>query len=83
MFAEEPEVSDPISEREMIMKRKEIAKFFSGVAANQVLTHGGLAVGDIRFTLFGIPYTPAFNTAAAVVWAIVLIVLVYYAWIKK
>ena len=65
------------------MKRKEIAKFFSGVAANQVLTHGGLAIGGIRFTLFGITYTPAFNTIAAVVWAIVSICLVYYAWINK
>ncbi|GIW86325.1 MAG: hypothetical protein KatS3mg108_0649 [Isosphaeraceae bacterium] len=65
------------------MKRKEIAKFFSGVAANQVLTHGGLAIGDVRFTLFGISYTPTFNTFAAIVWAIVLLLLIYYAWIKK
>lgn len=65
------------------MKGKEIAKFFSGFAANQVLTHGGLAIGGVQFMLFGIPYTPAFNTTAAIVWAIVLLFLVHYAWIRK
>lgn len=65
------------------MKGRETAKFFTGFAANQVLTHGGLAIGGIQFTLFGIPYTPAVNTVAAVMWAIMLIFLVYYAWIKK
>ncbi|MCL4475926.1 MAG: hypothetical protein M1508_06840 [Nitrospirae bacterium] len=65
------------------MKGKETAKFFAGFAANQVLTHGGLAIGGVQFTLFGIPYTPTFNTVAAAVWAIVLLLLVYYAWIKK
>jgi hypothetical protein len=65
------------------MKAKEAAKFFSGLAANQVMTHGGLAMGGVQFTLFGIPYTPAFNTGAAIAWAIVLILLVHYAWIKK
>lgn len=65
------------------MKRKEVAKFFSGFAANQVLTHGAFAIGGIRFTLFGVSYTPALNSAATVVWAIILALLVYYAWGKR
>ena len=65
------------------MTRKEIAKFFSGFAASQVLTHGALAASGVQFTILGIGYTPGFNTLAAVVWAVVLIVLVHYAWIRK
>lgn len=65
------------------MTRKEIAKFLSGFAASQLLTHGALAAGRVQFTIFGIGYTTGFNTLAAVFWAIVLIVLVYYAWVRK
>lgn len=65
------------------MTRKEIAKFLSGFAASQVLTHGGLAAAGVQFTLFSISYTPGFNTLAAAVWTIVLIVLVYYAWLRE
>lgn len=64
-------------------RKKEIAKFFAGVAANQVLTHGAFAVTGLQFTLFGIAYTTGLNAVAVVVWAIVLVLLVYYAWIKK
>jgi hypothetical protein len=65
------------------VKSKEIAKFLSGLAGNQVMTHAALAVGGIRFTLFGIPYTPTLNAVATVVWAVLLALLVYYAWMKK
>ena len=65
------------------MSGKEVAKFFSGVAANQVLTHGALAMSGVQFAIFGIAYTQGLNAAAAVVWAIVLVVLAYYGWGKR
>ena len=65
------------------MNFKETAKFFSGFAANQVLTHGAFAVAGTQFTVFGISYTPTLNTTAAVIWAIILVGLFYYSWLKK
>lgn len=62
---------------------KEVAKFVAGFAANQVLTHAAFALSGSQFTVFRLTYTPRLNTAAVVVWAIVLIVLVHYAWVKK
>lgn len=63
--------------------KKEIAKFFAGLAANQVLTHGALATAGIQFSLFGITYDQRLNTIAVVVWAIILVLLIYYAWVRK
>lgn len=63
--------------------KKEAAKFFAGVAANQALTHGALAAADIQFSLFGIAYTPRLNMIAAIVWAVILVVLAYYAWSRR
>ena len=65
------------------MKGKEIAKFFAGFAANQVLTHGALATAGIQFSLFGITYDQRLNTIAVVVWAIILLLLIYYAWVGR
>ena len=65
------------------MSGKEIAKFFSGFAANQVLTHGAMAISGVQFTMFGIAYSPRMNTTAAIVWAIALVLLIYYSWIRK
>lgn len=65
------------------MNWREVAKFFAGVAASQFLIHGAFAVSGVRFTLFGIDYSPTLNSVAAVVGAVVLILLVYYAWIRK
>lgn len=67
----------------MTHRKKEIAKFFSGVAANQVLTHGAFAISGLQFTIFGITYTTGLNAAAVIFWAVLLALLVYYAWIKK
>lgn len=63
--------------------KKEVAKFFAGFAANQALTHGGLAAAGIQFTLFGIAYSQRLNTIAAVVWAIILLLLIYFAWGRR
>ncbi|MBX9630150.1 MAG: hypothetical protein K2X67_06475 [Burkholderiales bacterium] len=62
---------------------KEVAKFLAGFAANQVLTHGALATAGIQFSLFGITYDQRFNTIAVVVWAIILLLLIYYAWARR
>lgn len=65
------------------MIAREIAKFFSGVAANQVLTHGVMAASGTRFAVFGINYTPELNTIAVVLWSVILAALVYFAWVRR
>ena len=65
------------------MTSKEITKFFSGVAGNQVLTHMAMAISGTQFAVFGITYTPSLNAIAAVVWMIVVVFLVYYSWIRE
>ncbi|EGI53990.1 putative membrane protein [Sphingomonas sp. S17] len=65
------------------MNAKEIAKFFAGFAANQLLTHGALAVAGIRFSVFGINYTPQLNTIAAIAWGTIALLLIYYAWVRR
>jgi hypothetical protein len=69
--------------REHEMRRKEIAKFFAGFAANQLLVHGAFAATAVQFTLFGIAYDQRLNAIAAIAWAVVLPLVVYYAWVKK
>ena len=67
-----------------MFKWKEVAKFFAGVAANQTLTHGAFALGgDLPLRILGVVYTREFNTLAMVFWLIVLVALVYYAWVRK
>lgn len=63
--------------------KKGVAKFFAGVAASQALTHGVLAAAGIQLSLFGIAYSQRLNTIAAVVWAILLLLLAYYAWNRR
>lgn len=65
------------------MAGKEIAKFFAGFAANQVLTHGALAAAGTQFSLFGISYDQRLNTVAAIGWGIILLLLIYYAWLSR
>lgn len=64
------------------MTSKEIAKFFSGFAANQVLTHGALAAAGTEFSLLGISYNQQLNTIAAAVWGVLMLLLIYYAWMR-
>lgn len=49
---------------------KEVAKFLSGIAASQAVSHGAMAISGTRFSVFGIDYTPELNTTAAVVWGV-------------
>ncbi len=62
---------------------QEAAKFLAGFAGNQFLTHGALAISSTRFSVFGIHYTPELNTAAAIVWGIVMLLLIYFAWMRR
>jgi hypothetical protein len=61
-------------------RKKDIGKFFSGFAANQVLVHGTLGLYGITFSLFGIQYTQTLNFSAAAIWAVITILLMSYAW---
>lgn len=65
------------------MKTKEIAKFLSGMAANQVLTHGAFVAGGVQFEMFGILYDRSLNTMGVVFWSAMLAVLVYHAWLRN
>ena len=47
------------------MTSKEIAKFFCGFAANQVLTKRSFRLAGTQFVLFGITYIRALNATAA------------------
>lgn len=62
---------------------KEFTKFFAGFAGNQFLTHGVLAISGTRFSVFGIDYTPELNTTAAIVWGVLMLLLIYYAWMRR
>jgi len=62
---------------------KEVAKFLAGFAGNQFLTHGALAISGTRFSVFGIDYTPELNTTAAIVWGVLMLLLIYYAWVRR
>lgn len=65
------------------VKTKEIAKFLSGFAANQLLTHGAMAAIGAQFAIFGVRYSSGLHAAAALFWALLLFLLVYYAWIRS
>ena len=65
------------------MSIREVGKFVAGFAASQVLTHGGMAVDGTRFTLLGMEYTPELNSAAAAFWGLLLVLAVYYSWIRR
>ncbi|WP_454642835.1 hypothetical protein [Bradyrhizobium liaoningense] len=65
------------------MNSKEVVKFFSGFAANQVLIHAAFAMSGAQFTIFGIAYGGGLNATAAIVWATALALLIYHAWINR
>ena len=65
------------------MKGKEVAKFIAGFAANQLLTHGAMAATDVEFSMFGITYTRDLNTMAAAFWGVLMLLLIYYAWLRR
>ncbi|MBI2805519.1 MAG: hypothetical protein HYX68_11130 [Planctomycetes bacterium] len=63
------------------MTTKEIAKFFSGVAAWEAIGHTALAFSnELPLTLLGITITPNLNALAVFVAAPLSIFLAWYAW---
>ncbi len=66
------------------MRLKELAKFGSGVAAWESVTHASLAVsGQVPITLFGITISPTVNTIQIILPAVISAALAYYAWGSK
>lgn len=61
---------------------REIAKFVAGIAANQLLTHGLMAATGTEFSMLGVAYTQELNTVAAVFWGVLMLLLIYYAWMR-
>ena len=65
------------------MSSKEISKFVAGFAADQLLTHGAMAATGTEFAMLGIAYTRELNTVAAAFWGALMLLLIYYAWIRR
>ncbi|HEY3244378.1 MAG TPA: hypothetical protein VGM03_13615 [Phycisphaerae bacterium] len=70
----------------MASYRRDIAKFLAGFAANETIGHWWVGIwGTDLFPMKigGFTFTSTINTFAMIVWPIVLIALVYYAWFYK
>ena len=65
------------------MGAREFAKFAAGFAANQMLTPGAFAATDTEFSMIGISYTRDLNIIAAAYWGILMLLLIYYAWLTR
>lgn len=66
------------------MNRKEVAKFLSGVAANQVIVHWSFGLAKVLPLDFGIwTLTSSLNVLAMVFWPIATAFLAFYGWKKK
>ena len=61
--------------------KKDIAKFLSGFATHEVLSHAFLSKsGLLPLHIFGITITQDYNLVVIVMWTIVTFALIYYAW---
>lgn len=61
-----------------------MAKFFSGVAVNEIVNHLVLgASNSLPIKLFGLTITPTYNFIILVAWSVAAIFLIHYAWFKK
>lgn len=64
-------------------RRKEMAKFFSGVAAMETILHWTLMFsGVLPLKLLGITLTPLMNAVGMVFWPVATWLLICYAWLK-
>jgi hypothetical protein len=67
-----------------MMHKKDLAKFFSGIAVAKVGFHGVLAASNaLPITLLGFTLTPHYNLCILVVWSAIALFLIHYAWFKK
>jgi hypothetical protein len=70
----------------MSTSMREVAKFLSGIAANETLGHWWLGIWGkhlLPMQLGWFAWTDTMNTFAMVFWPIVLVTLVWYAWVRK
>ena len=66
------------------MNKKEMAKFFSGIAVNEVVNHAVLAASDwLPLNVLGFTITANYNFVILVAWGVAAIFLIHYAWFKK
>lgn len=64
--------------------KKEVAKVAVGAAGHEAISHALLSgSGLLPLKAFGITITPGHNSIIIVVWTLVTVALVYYAWCKK
>ncbi|MDF2381803.1 hypothetical protein JMG10_10030 [Nostoc ellipsosporum NOK] len=42
-----------------------------------------MAISGTRFNVFGIDYTTELNTTAAFVWGVIMLLLIYYTWMRR
>jgi len=68
------------------LRTREVAKFLSGIAFHETIGHWwlGLWGKDLlpwKFSWF--TFTSTVNTVAMVIWPIVFIALVWFAWLRK
>ena len=70
----------------MQLRTREVAKFLSGIAFHETIGHWWLGIWgkDLlpwKFSWFTL--TSTINTVAMVIWPIVFIALVWFAWLRK
>lgn len=42
-----------------------------------------MAATNTEFAMLGIAYTREFNTIAALFWGVLMLLLIYYAWLRR
>lgn len=63
------------------MRRREVAKFASGMFAWETLGHAALAISnELPIKLFGFTLTPGLNAAVVVIAGTLTVALAYYGW---
>lgn len=68
----------------MKIRKQDVATLIAGVALDQTLVHWSFGLGDmvpLQFPFYTL--TPAINTAAMVVWPLLAVLLIYYAWFRQ
>ena len=66
------------------MHKKDLAKFFSGFAVAKVGFHTVLALSNVLpLQLLGFTITANYNFWVLIIWAVIALFLIFYAWFKK
>lgn len=64
--------------------KKDLAKFFSGVAVSKVVTFAALGMSDLLpLNVWFYTLTPTLNFIFLLGWGAIGLFLIYYAWFKK